>query len=814
MGKSGSLIHLSVRDLCEKGFSSDPGRTGSGWIPGRARQGQKAHRRIQDEFLCHQPECKVEYDLNWQGKILEQDVSLSGRADLVLTDGKIVEIKTLLIQPERFKKLTAKDFPAPAMQALLYAWMYKPDFKLMAILRLVNIVDGSEMDLEVKGTSREILVFLENQIALYTASKEQENRLHKLRLKTARDISFPFDEYRKGQRVLLNDVENAIQRNEVVLLNAPTGLGKSVSVLVPALKQAFRSSKRVFFCTAKNTGQEAAINVVMALENKGCRVSTIAMASRENMCTADTYFCHEEHCPFLSGMKARMTDALKELEPHLIVNRDLLVKTGLKHRVCPHEIGLSLCEQRDLVVGDYNHALDPRIRIRRLFIDGDPDQFVILVDEAHNLAARARSWFSTELSYEYLVETETHLAGKLAVGDLFNSGPLHDSFTKMLRIVKSLQKQLLDYSSQIDEDFVFDRDSKQTVLGAQFDLRRFQKARSRYEQVLIEYMLTSVMIGASEGRDPLVSFYYELDNFCNLLEMEKESIHQVIRLCREEENNITFELVCSWAGDWLSEKLPEFHSAVLFSATLKPWEFHLRELGLNVIQKLSRVEASSPFPEENRLLVIHSGFSSRFRDRPSGMNALAAIVSGVFDKVAANCAVFLPSFNYLRQLRGFLPKGIPLLVHDGSMDIQLRQAILTRLKNGPPKLLLTVMGGVFAEAVDYPGTMLENAIVVSPGLPLISHERELARIWYESCGDSGFDFAYRLPGLCRVLQAAGRIIRRNDDRGSIVFLCDRFSEWDNMTVLENYYQQKPDILEYTDELLKMIETFHLNRGQV
>lgn len=802
----GAPLRLSVQALCSLMPGQAEGNAGGGWIPGRSRQGQRAHQRLQERL---RDQTDAEVPLEWEGVIHGRPVLLGGRADLIDRDGRVEEIKTVLMSSSSFKRVGAKAFPGHVMQALLYAWMHQPRDIIKARLRLVNLTDGEERVLDVERPAAEILQFLETQLALYQARQDAQDREKQSRLERSRRITFPFDTYRPGQRALLQDVENALQRGRTLLLNAPTGLGKSVSVLLPALQAAMGSGRKVFFCTAKNTGRHAALEVVKAINAKQSCITAVALSSREGMCTAETYFCHEEHCPFLQGFADRLDAALLELLEVEIVDRDLLMDTGVKHRVCPHELALCLSESRDLVVGDYNYVFDPQVRIRRHFVEGDPEQFLLVVDEAHNLAPRARSWFSSELGLVEVEELLERCLVDLSGGDLFHEGPIQRSVKGMQQALEKLRALILQAPEREDGEFHFAGENLQ-ALSARFDVEELQWIRHRYEGRLVEYMLACVMLGLTEGRDPYVMYYRKLDRFVELCLRDDEAIRQVVRVSRDHEGRVepAMEIHCSWAGDWLSEQLARFPAAVLFSATLKPWEWITGELGLDGCESLERHSVPSPFPPENRNLVIFEGFSSRWRDRSRGMNFLARLVRESFDRVGGNMAVFLPSFSYLRSLRDVLGPGLPLLVHDGSMEPRLREALLKRLRRGGPHLLLSVMGGVFAEAVDYPGSMLECAIMVGPGLPQLSHERELARLYYEGRGESGHEKAYRLPGLIRVLQSAGRVLRRPEDRGSIILLGERFSEWDNLQLIEEFYEARPAQEESLAELLECLARFH------
>ncbi len=777
--------------------------------------------------------CRSEVDLRWRGSLLDRDLELHGRADLVYGDGAVEEIKTVLLEPGRFRDCGPDDFPAPVMQALIYAWMIEQRDRLEARLRVVNLASepstddgafregdsdgeddaapGGERLFRVSCSRDELLQFLETQVAFCQSGEEARRFRHKRRRRLGSGLRFPYPEARPGQQELIRELELFLARERVTLLSAPTGLGKSVCVLYPALKRALLNDRRVFFCTAKNTGREAALKVLEAFHAQGAEIGCVAMASRESMCPAETYFCHEDHCPFLRGFRQRLEAALADLDERLIVGRRELEAAGIKHRLCPHELALSLCESRDLVIGDYNYVFDPLVRLRRLFVEGDPDELLLLVDEAHNLPSRGRGYFSAELRLSRIRDIVELVRQRGALGDLFHGGPLKGVYVGLIRALEMLQRLVEDYQSMLDDEFVFAREQGRCVLGVSIDLVRLDAARSAYETHLVDYLLQTVIHGTAVNRDPLVEFYRELERFGELAARDAPPMRHVAVVERGAAGeDLALAVNCAWAGDWIGEQLGRVHAAVLFSATLKPWEYHRSELGIDGQGDAGQLEAESPFPPEHRLLVIHEGFSTRFRHRLPGIGRLAAAVTGCFAAVGGNTAVFLPSFEYLRRLREALPGDLPLLVHDGSMEPSLRAALLKKLSRGGPRLLLSVMGGIFAEAVDYPGRMLECAVVVGPGLPQLSYERELARLYYEETGSAGFDRAYRLPGLCRVLQAAGRVIRRSEDRGSIVLLCDRFNEWENRRIIEEYFGEAPAIVSDRRGLVNLLQEFHGN----
>lgn len=795
-----TALALSVGDLCSGRLSGRGTRNEGGvWVPGRAQRGSQIHRRVEQRLLTEHTGLRAEVDLAWKGRLLEHEVLLRGRADLLHPMGLAEEIKTVLAEPGVFRRYKAEDFPGHCMQALVYSWMASEGERVYARLRLVNLLDESERVLRLESSAPEVLGFIEADLALYLERQEKTALLCGDRRVQAAAMRFPFRELRPGQQDLIDRIEAGLAADRLTVLNAPTGLGKSVSVLFPALRQALSREGRVFYCTAKNTGREAALTAFRAQLAQGAKLGCVAMSSRESLCPHEVYFCHEDHCPYLRRIEERLPAALKALEDEPVVAAAELERTGVRHTVCPHELALALAESRELVIGDFNYVFDPQVRIRRLFVDGDPSALTLLVDEAHNLPARARGYFSMELRTSQL-NTLLELLGTRDTGDLFSGGPLRGCHAGMRRALESLLELIADSPTMATEGF-----RHEDAVAAVIDIARVQAAQAEYENAVVSYMLLRVVNGLVVPRDPLVSFYFDLSRFLELLRRDTPAMHQLLRLDPEDPG---LEVNCSWAGDHLRECLGAVRNAVLFSATLKPWDFHLGEMGLAQEPRTLRLECASPFPAANRELLVHAGLSTRYRDRDQSLEAVRTLVTDLFDAVGGNVAVFLPSFAYLRRLNAALPAGMPVLVHEGEMEPKLRQAFLRRLSEGKPRLLLSVMGGIFAEAVDYPGDMLRAALLVGPGLPQLSYERELARLYYDGIGEEGYARAYRLPGLCRVIQAAGRVIRTPSDRGCLVFADDRFLEYSHRAVLEEYYDSPLRCFDDSGTMLQVVRRFY------
>jgi DNA excision repair protein ERCC-2 len=573
------------------------------------------------------------------------------------------------------------------------------------------------------------------------------------------ELRFPHDRPRKHQDEMIAAVENALAKGRHLLVSAPSGIGKTAGALYPAVRHALSNDMRVFFVTSKNT--QAAI-AVETLRKLGVPTA-VAFRAREKMCVNETYACREEFCPHLRdfALKLEQSNVLNRLLSEQIVLPDAMMEAGRATKLCPFELALLEAERTDVIVCDYNYVFDPQVYFRRFFLDEDYSDAVLIIDEAHNLVPRAMAYYSPSLHRRQvrdLMKNLKHLDKSLA-GDIKAwLGEIDDFFRRQTR-------QQPDEYSQVEDSPA--RDATKFLIEP--PRRHFEDLKTEFTRLSIRYVLDKVAGGRAIPDDPVEEFFAEFGQFCGVLAMEGEEFSYVFDAGEE-----TLKIVCKDPSRQLAKRIEGFHSVIAMSATLEPVEFYRQMLGFDP-ERTDDVRLPSPFPKKNRKILVVPRVSTTFRYRSANTGKIAEIIATTAAARPGNYMALFPSYEFMRTVAEELRQ--PVIVQQPSMTEPQRQEVLDALKtNRPPKLVLAVQGGLFAEGVDFAGEMLSGVIVVSPALPQVSFERELMREYYEARYGKGFEFAYLYPGMNRVIQSVGRLIRSETDIGVAVLVCQRFAQ--------------------------------------
>ena len=445
---------------------------------------------------------------------------------------------------------------------------------------------------------------------------------------------------------------------------------------------------------------------------------------------------------------------------------------ALLHRVCPFELSLDAAVEADVVIGDYNYVFDPGAYLRRFFQDEPYDDCILIVDEAHNLYGRGRDYYSPVLRQQTLRQLLVHCAGQPA--------RLFRDFEAFFQDLDN-DIALLPHGSQ-------DAAEGATLLRVEPPVERFAGLRQRLEGLMVDYAIYRRRAGPLAGDgDPVQEFYYLFQRFCDVLAMGGEEFDY---LYEHHAEGAAFKILCKDASRFLHERLQGFHSVIGMSATLTPFPFYQDVLGMPP-ERSTAAEFPSPFPERNRRVLVVPEVATTYRERQRDAPLAAQIIEAVVAQRPGNYAVFFPSFAYLRLVRAFMRQvpGHRVIEQARTMSEAEREQVMQRLRqrNAEPLLLLGVQGGIFAEGVDYPGDMLNGVIVVGPGLPRVGGEQELIRAYCEDKYAQGFAYAYLYPGMNRVVQSAGRVIRSETDVGIIVLVDKRFSHGNYASLFPSYW---------------------------
>ncbi len=751
-------IRTGVRDLIGSPEQRSIGLTGTG--SSRLWMGSELHRRVQRDLETTEPGFASEVPSTIALEVDGWSVTISGRADgVVFSSGRAVridEIKTLHFAVDLHNLYAAERMERFRRQAALYAFMLsEPGKPATARLILVDIVSHEERDEEVPWSADSVTAWVRQQIhRLVSRERHRLARLEILRA-AAEKIPFPHPQPRSVQLSIAEAVEESLGEGRHLLLRAPTGCGKTAAVLYPAVRAALARGHKVFFLTAKTLQQRIAVDTTRAMQEG--LFSSLQLRAKSKMCANTEIVCHEEFCPYAReyGLKLVRSQLLENL---LASSRhqdpDDIFTAARDHQVCPFEVSLDLLPEVDLVVCDYNYVFDPTIGLQALLHGDALADAVLVVDEAHNLVDRSREYYSPEISTETLDRALRFLEGR--------SSPV---FATLAELVCELRDEV---RGRVEESL---GEARHAEGEAHLHEDVISDLRIAFDGAMLQYFMYKREQELWMADDPVLDVFFGLTRFHRVLELGGD---EFVRLAsRNEDGSERVRIFCRDASRFVGEVLDGSAGAIAMSATLEPFDFYRDLLGFDA-QRTDELYVPSPFPAENRLVIAIDDVDTTFRRRAVHYDRIAGWISRLAHP-GGNVLTLFPSYAFLDAVHDRLPPvGHTMLVQRPGASDAAQREVLGALGNGTPHMLLAVLGGIFAEGVDYPGKMLSQVIVVSPGLPQFNLERELLKAYYQEFYEHGFGYAYLIPGLTRVVQAAGRLLRSADDRGVIILMGKRF----------------------------------------
>ena len=757
---AGKRIEAAVGDLLAEQDQRAIGLAGTGltrlWI------GQELHARIQGELAAEDADYRAEVPVAAELEVDGWTLHLSGRADGVQYAGdrplRVDEIKTLHFAVELHNLYADERLERFRRQVRLYAFMLSPpDQPIGARLLLVDIVTGDVESEDVEWDPATTSGWLRQVIhRLVAAERRRLDRLEELR-RAADLLAFPHPQPRPVQQTIGEAVASSLGEGRHLLLRAPTGCGKTAAVLYPAVRVALSRGQRLIFLTAKTLGQRIAVDTVRAMQQGLFR--SLQLRAKAKMCANAEMICHEEYCPYARdyGLKLLRTQLLRNLindDAHQ--DPDRVFAAAVQHEVCPFEVTLDLLSEIDVLVCDYNYVFDPDIGLAAILNQGALRDAVLVIDEAHNLVDRSREYHSPELGSPLLERARAFLRSR---------------DNAVFRELGVLIEELAGLVAEVvDSALGPDRFGDATV---ELPAARIGDLRLAFDGALLSYFVYKREQDLWMADDPIVEVFLTLMRLQRTLaEGGNEFVHLASRAA---DGTSSVKVCCLDASRFVGRVLEESAGAVAMSATLEPFEFYRELLGFSP-HRTDELYVPSPFPASNRLVLCIPDVDTTFRGRGAHYDRIADWIARLAHP-EHNVLTLFPSYRFLEAVRERLPPvGHRLLVQEPSSSDAAQAAFLEALAGSRRHLVLAVLGGVFAEGVDYPGEMLSQVIVVSPGLPQLSTERELLKAYYQEFYGHGFGYAYLVPGLTRVVQAAGRIFRSAEDRGVIVLMCRRFQD--------------------------------------
>ena len=743
------IVRISVRNLVEFILRNGDLVSGSSASDKEAMlKGSRLHRKIQKQMGSHyQPEVSLKKDTEYDDLILR----VEGRADGIFSQDDrfcIDEIKGV------YKNLELMEEPVLVhrAQALCYAWIYLDAHDLEKIDIQMTY---AHLDTEVIKRFRETLTRAE----LKQWYEELTDSYHKWlayqiewrekRNESMKKLEFPF-EYRKGQRKMVSGIYHAISKKEQIFIQAPTGVGKTMSAVFPAVRAIGQGmAETVFYLTARTITRTVAQDAFEILRDRGLLFKVVTITAKEKLCFCDKPECDPEKCPYAKGHYDRINDAVYELwTTEQSFDRETLLRHAQKWQVCPFELSLDLAVWMDGVICDYNYVFDPNVYLKRFFGENVSGNYLFLIDEAHNLVDRGREMYSASISLDDVIETRKFVK------------PYSQKLWKKLGKVKKQLEKLRENCGEwkVEENAGVLPISLLSVQG-------------ELDQLLEEPP-------AQEVVDGILDFYFAVRNFLNISELVDDNY--VVYTAFDENGRFYMKLFCVNPAENLQKYLDKGNSTVFFSATLLPLQYYRKMLSTRSENFGMYVE--SPFEQKKRCLMICRDVSSKYTRRGyEEYRKIAEYIARMSWQKKGNYMVFFPSYRLMEDVYQvyqdeFSVSWVRCISQHASMTELEREEFLEEFTEETEETLVgfCVMGGIFSEGIDLIGDRLIGAAVVGTGLPQVNCEREILKGYYDEKGEQGFDYAYRYPGMNKVLQAAGRVIRTKEDTGAILLMDERF----------------------------------------
>ena len=746
------VIRISVRNLVE--FILREGdidnRTGGGQDPENMQMGSRIHRKIQRQMGSdYQAEVPLKTEIVCDGFTLK----IEGRADgLIHTKEQVMvdEIKGVLRELDRVQEPAGIHLAQAKCYASMVAEQEGAD-EIGVQMTYCQMETEEVKRFQYSYQSNELKVWFDEVIRQYKKWAKFQIEWRKARNASIKGIEFPFP-YRKGQRDLAVSVYRTILRKKKLFIQAPTGVGKTISTVFPAVKAVGEElGEKIFYLTAKTITRTVAEQAFKTLREQNLKFKVITLTAKEKICFCEETSCNPDDCPYAKGHFDRVNDAVYELlMQEDVMSREVLEAQARKHKVCPFEMALDVSTWVDGVICDYNYVFDPDARLRRFFAESGAGGYLFLIDEAHNLVERGRQMYSAELCKEDFLAVK-----KLVKGEA-------PRFAKRL---EACNKILLAMKKECENYKVLDNISH---FGIQ--LMNVLSETDRYLEECVD----------KEVRETVLDFYFQVRSFLNIYDGLDENY--VIYTEYQENGRFVLKLFCVNPAANLQKCLDKGNSAVFFSATLLPIQYYKRLLSTEKDNYAVYIDSS--FDKKKRLLMNGVDVSTRYTMRSREMyQRYATYIFRVVKAKMGNYLIFFPSYRFMEdvyqeftQLLASDEEEMELVIQQKHMDEEERENFLRAFEMGREKSLIGfgVLGGIFSEGIDLTNEKLIGTLIIGTGLPQVCNEREILKSYFDQKGLYGFDYAYRYPGMNKVLQAAGRVIRTEDDRGVILLLDERF----------------------------------------
>lgn len=738
---------LSVRDLVEYIYQAGDLISQSSSME-RANLGSRIHRELQTS-------AKGNYESEvFLKNITELDAirfEVEGRADGILKEEEhitIEEIKTTAIPYDEIQDTHFVHFA----QAYCYGYFYMLEHALDNItiqLTYYQIETHQIKKFTQEKTFEQLQDFYLKTLQQYKKWADLTKDIKISSKVSLKNMTFPFPTYRQGQREFSIAVYKTILDKETLFAQAPTGIGKTISTLFPSLKAIGEGkAEKIFYVCAKNITANVAYDTIQLLYQHNISFKTVGISAKDKICFLEKRNCDPNECPYAKGYYDRNQDALYELltSSNFII-KDTIVPFAQKHRVCPFELSLDASLFADVVVGDYNYVFDPRVYLKRFFME--KGNYIFLVDEAHNLVDRAREMYSSELLKSEFLHSKTCIPKERKV---------------LQNCIQKINKEFLRLRKTCEEANTTFLSTKEPNLLLRPLLVSF-----------IEHMDAYLQSEHNEEHDEILrDLYFKAINYNKIADFYDEHF---VTCIQKERHDVCIKQYCMNPRTPLMDMMKKVRSTIFFSATLSPIDYYLTLLGGD--DTSLRLSLPSPFLKEHVKVVINNQISTRYRQRETSLHDIVDMIKACVTSKVGNYIVFAPSYSYMNQIAQAFQTAYPkitICIQEGNMKEEEKQSFLDQFdQTDQLRVYFCVVGGMFSEGIDLKGERLVGAIIVGVGLPQLNPWQDLIKNHFDEVNQMGYAYAYQFPGLNKVLQSAGRVIRSEEDKGMIILIDERYT---------------------------------------
>ena len=749
------ILKIAVRELVE--FVRRSGDLQLEFMAAtRPTEGIRAHQKVQKSRPAnYMPEVSITHQIETERFILE----VGGRIDGIYIDNGIGQLNRVIIDEIKSTNrdlgtFDRKGYPIHWEQAKCYAYIYAFQKDLPEIdiqLTYIHLESGEILELRQTFALDKLEKDFTDLVTQYLAWADKIFQWGEIRDNSIEPLVFPFVSYRPGQRQMAVDIYKTIRNKGQIILQAATGIGKTIAVVFSAVKAIAEGfHQKVFYLTAKTTGRTVAEKALDELRTKGLRLKSVTLTAKDKICFSPDSLCTSEACEYARGYYDRIHEALKSIFDQDIFTRETIEKTAQIHRVCPFEFSLDLSLWVDCIICDYNYAFDPRVYLRRFFAEENRD-YTFLIDESHNLVNRSRDMFSAELYKQPFLDVRRMLKHNLP--------QVYKRMGKVNAWMVNARKKCETLGKAFSEETL-----PEDLIPL---LRHFLWDTERWLSLNLKTVF----------REALLDLYFTVTGFIRVADQYSTCYVTCYETTGKE---FRVKLFCMDPSTQLADAMKRCQAAVFFSATLTPADYFKKILGCN--PSACTLLLPSPFPPNNLGLFIADRLSTFFQEREQTKEHVTSAIQTLVQEKKGNYLLYFPSYAYMQLIfDAFTMRNLSLetLIQKPGMSEPDREDFLNHFSQKHSETLVgfAVMGGIFGEGIDLVGDRLSGVAIVGVGLPGISLENDLIREYFSRTTGSGFEYAYLYPGINRVLQAAGRVIRTSQDRGVVLLIDQRFSTY-------------------------------------